>query len=101
MARWVVIIGAVAVAAAVGFLAGYVHWASQVTQLQQLQRRAQSSDSEEAALRSEKQQLEERIDQITKEQERLAQENETLRKERTKQQLLMGQEGELPARPPK
>ena len=101
MGRWIVIVGAVAAAAAVGFLAGYLHWATQVNQVLQLRRQAQASDSEAAALRNEKQQLEERIDQITKEQERLAQQNETLRKERTTQQLLTGQEGDLPARPPK
>jgi len=38
---------------------------------------------------------------VSKEQERLAQENELLRKQETTQRLLTGQGGELPERPPK
>jgi uncharacterized protein HemX len=101
MTRWVVGIVAVAVAVGTGFLAGYLYSSSKAPQVQQLERRVQSEDSEASALRADKRQLEERIDQITKEQERLAQENETLRREQTKQQILTGQGGELPARPPK
>lgn len=100
MTRWIIGL-VVAAAAAIGFFAGQFYWGSQSPQVRQLERRVQSEDSEAAALRTEKRQLEERIEQITKEQERLAQENETLRKEQTRQQLLTGQGGELPARPPK
>lgn len=101
MARWIVAIIAVAVAAGAGFLAGYVHWGRQASQVEQLQRLMQSEDSEASALRTEKRQLEERIEQVAKEQERLARENEVLRKEETKQQLLGGPGGTLPVLPPK
>ena len=101
MTRWVVGIVAIAVAAGIGFFTGYLYWSSKSPQVPQLERRVQSEDSDASALRAEKRQLEERVEQITKEQERLAQENETLRREQTRQQLLTGQGGELPARPPK
>jgi Flp pilus assembly protein TadB len=101
MIRWIATIIVVAAAAGAGFLAGYMHWAGEANHAEQLQRRVQLEDSETAALRTEKRDLEERIEQIMKEQERLAQDNESLRKEQTKQQLLTGQGGNLPVLPPK
>jgi len=101
MGRWIAVIVAVAIAAGVGLLAGYIRWGAQATQAERLQQRLEASGAETAALRDQKQRLEERVEQVTKEQERLAQENEALRKEYTTQQLLTGQGGELPARPPK
>jgi uncharacterized protein HemX len=101
MIRWIATIIAVAAAAGAGFLAGYTHWAGEANRAEQLQRRVQLEDSETAALRTEKRDLEERLGQVAKEQERLAQENEALRKEQTKQQLLTGQGGDLPVLPPK
>jgi hypothetical protein len=50
-------------------------------------------------LREEKQELQQRLEQLSKEQERLAQENEILRKQQTTEQLLTGKGGELPAHP--
>lgn len=101
MARWIAVTLMVVLAAGVGFLSGYVWWGTAATRVERLQQQTQTTDSEVAALRDQNRQLEERVQQVTKEQERLAQENETLRKEQTKQQLLTGQGGELPARPPK
>jgi uncharacterized protein HemX len=101
MARWIAVMVAVAMAAGVGLLAGYIRWGTQAVQVQRVQQRLEATDAEAAALRDQKRQLEEKVEQVTKEQDRLAQENETLRKEYTTQQLLTGQGGELPARPPK
>lgn len=101
MMRWIFIIIAVAAAAGAGFFVGYLHRAGETTHAEQPQRRVQMEDAATAALRTEKRELEERIEQIAKEQERLAQENEVLRKEQTKQQLLTGEGGNLPVLPPK
>jgi uncharacterized protein HemX len=101
MARWIAAIVAVVIAAGIGLLAGYIRWGAQVAQVERLQQRLEAADAEATALRNQKGQLEQRVEQVTKEQERLGQENETLRKEYTTQQLLTGQGGELPARPPK
>ena len=101
MTRWVVGLVTAAIAAGIGFFTGHLYSSRTAPQMQQLERRAQSEDSEVSALRAEKRQLQEQIEQITKEQERLAQENETLRRDHTKQQLLTGEGGDLPARPPK
>lgn len=101
MTRWVVGLVTAAIASGIGFFTGYLYSSRTVPQVQQLERRVQSEESDVSALRTEKRQLQEQIEQITKEQERLAQENEALRREQTKQQILTGQGGELPARPPK
>jgi uncharacterized protein HemX len=101
MARWIAVIVAVVIAAAVGLVTGYIRWGTQATHVERVQQRLQATEAEAAALRDQKRQLEEQVEQVTKEQERLAQENETLRKEYTTQQLLTGRGGELPARPPK
>ena len=101
MGRWIIAIVAVAIAAAIGVLVGYVRWGTQAAHVERLQQQLEVTGSEATALREQKRDLEQRVEQVTKEQERLAQENEALRKEETKQQLLTGQGGELPARPPK
>src|SRR5262245_36146991 len=101
MGRWVAVVCAVVAAAAIGFLAGYVRWGGPAAQVQRAQQRMQEMDTEATTLRQQKRELEDRVDQISKEQERLARENEVLRKEHTTEQLLTGQGGELPAKPPK
>ncbi len=101
MGRWILVIIAVLIAAGLGLLAGWVRWGTEAVHVDRLQQQLQIRDSEATTLRDQKRQLEERVEQITREQERLAQENDALRKEETTQQLLTGQGGELPARPPK
>jgi len=101
MTRWVVGFLALVLAAGIGFVTGYVYGNRTAPEVQRIEQRVQSEDSEVSTLRTEKRQLQQQIEQITKEQERLAQENEALRKEQTTEQLLTGQGKELPARPPK
>ncbi len=101
MLRWLAVIGAVLLAAGLGFLAGYVHWGTQAKQAEHLEQRLDAAASEAATLRTQKQDLEQRVEQVAKEQERLAQENEILRKQQTTEKLVGGQGGELPERPPK
>ena len=101
MMRWVITAIAVAAAAGAGFFAGHMRYAGTAKQATQLEQRPWQEDPETATLRAEKRELEERLQQVAKEQERLAQENESLRKEYSKQQLLTGQGGNLPVLPPK
>ncbi len=101
MGRWILAIVAVLVAAGIGLVVGYVRWGTEAVHVQRLQQQLQVRDSEATTLREQKRELEQRVEQVTREQERLAQENESLRKEQTKEQLLTGQGGELPPRPPK
>lgn len=101
MARWIAVIVMVGLAAGVGFLSGYLYRNTAATRSELPQQQGTTTESEVSALRDQNRQLEERVQQVTKEQERLAQENEALRKEQTTHQLLTGQGGELPARPPK
>ena len=101
MLRWAAIIFALALAAGAGLLAGYIRWGTPAAPAKQSEQSLQMLQSELSDLRTHNQELEQRLEQISKEQERLAQENEILRKERATEQLLGGQGGELPARPPK
>ena len=99
--RWVVTVVAVLLAAAAGLLVGYARWGTEVTRVERVEHRLESTKSEAASLRTEKAQLEQRLEQVTKEQERLAQENEILRKQQTTERLLGGAGGVLPDLPPK
>ena len=101
MARWIAVIVAVAIAAAVGLLAGYARWGTQAVQVQRVQQRLEATDAEATALRDEKRQLEDKLEQLTMQLERLEPENPTLLKEYSTHHLLTGQGAELPARPPK
>ena len=101
MVRWVVIIFAVLLAAGAGLLTGYSRWGKQAARVEQVEQRLVTSGSELATVREQNQQLEQRLEQVNKEQERLAQENEILRKQRATESVLGGPAGELPAQPPK
>ena len=99
--RWLVVIVAIVVAAAVGIGVGYFQWGTQAAHIDRLEERVQSTQSEAATLRTQNEDLQQRLQQVQKEQERLAQENEILRKQETTEQLLNRQSGELPVLPPK
>ena len=101
MFRWVAVLVAFVAAAGLGLVAGYLRWGRPATQLEHVEQRLQTTNSELTAARGEKQQLEQRLEQVQKEQERLAHENEILHQQRTTEQLLGGQGGELPELPPK
>jgi|ERR1700687_55693 len=101
MGRLVATILGIVLAAGTGLLVGYLQWGKQVTQAERVEQRLQSTASELTSLRDQKQQLEQRVDQLSKEEQRLAQENEILRKQQSTERLLGGQGGELPALPPK
>ncbi|MFI5364695.1 MAG: hypothetical protein ACHQ4J_03645 [Candidatus Binatia bacterium] len=101
MGRWVAIITLALLAAAAGFFAGYARWGKQAAQVEQVEQRLEATHSEVTTLHDQKQDLEQRLLEVTKEQERLAQENEILRKQQTTEQLVTGKGGELPALPPK
>ena len=101
MGRWLAIIVGIVLAAAAGYLVGLRRPSSQSGPAQRLETRLEETRSEVTTLREQKQELQQRLDQVTKEQERLAQENEILRKQQTSEQLLRGPGGELPERPPK
>ena len=81
-------------------MAGYVRWSAPRPFTESLEPQRSSSDAEVAALRAQNRELQTRLEQVTREQERLAQENEVLRKQQATEQLL-GTPGELPALPPK
>jgi len=99
--RLVVTVVTVLLAAAAGLFLGYVRWGRDVTHGERVEQRLESTASEASTLRTEKAELEQRLQQITKEQERLAQENEILRKQYTTERLLGAQGGALPELPPK
>jgi Tfp pilus assembly protein PilN len=99
--RVVVTVVTVLLAAAAGLFLGYVRWGRPVTRGERVERHLESSKSEAATLRAENAQLEERLDQVTKEQERLAQENESLRKQQATERILGAPGGTLPELPPK
>lgn len=101
MGRWIVIIALILLAAAAGFLAGYARWGKEAAQVEQVEQRLEVTHSEVTTLDNQKQDLEQRLQEVTKEQQRLAQENEILRKQQTTEQLVTGKGGELPALPPK
>jgi len=99
MGRRVAIMAGILLAAAAGYLVGYVRFHPQSTLTQRVESRLQETKSELSSWREEKQELQQRIEQLSKEEERLAQENEILRKQQTADQLLTGKGGELPAHP--
>jgi Na+-translocating ferredoxin:NAD+ oxidoreductase RnfG subunit len=101
MLRGVAIIFGLALAVGAGLLAGYLRWGSPTVPAKQSEQGLQALQAELSEQRAHNHELEQRLEQIGKEQERLAQENEILRKEHTTEQLLGGGSGELPARPPK
>jgi TolA-binding protein len=101
MGRWVITIVGIALAAAAGYVAGRLRSSAQSAQTRQVETRLEESKSDLAILRGEKQELQQRLEQLSKEQERLAQENEILRKQQVTEQLKTGQPGELPSLPPK
>jgi Tfp pilus assembly protein PilN len=101
MLRGAAILFGLALALGAGLLAGYIRWGSPVAPAKQSEQNLQVLQSELSEQRTRNQELEQRLEQVNKEQERLAQENEILRKERTTEQLLGGTGGELPAKPPK
>ena len=98
MGRWATVILAILVAAAAGYFVGHVR-SSAPPQVQRIESRLEAAQGDATTLRQEKQKLQERSDQVTKEQERLAQENEILRKQQVTDQILTGRGGELPAQP--
>lgn len=99
MGRWVAIIICVLLAGVAGYVLGHLRPSNQPTATQRVETRLEETKSEVSTLREQKQDLEERLEQVTKEQERLAHENEVLRKQQTTEQLLTGRGGELPAQP--
>jgi len=101
MGRLVVTLLGIVLAAGGGLLVGYLQWGKQVTQVEHVEQRLQSTTSELTNLRDQKQQLEQRVEQLSKEEQRLAQENEILRTQQTTERLQSGKGGELPALPPK
>ncbi len=101
MGRWVAITLFILLAAAAGFFAGYARWGKDAAHVQQVEQRLETTHSEVTTLHDQKQELEQRLQAVTKEQERLAQENEILRKQQTTEQVVTGKGGELPALPPK
>jgi hypothetical protein len=99
--RWAAVIVAILIAAGAGLLAGYVRWGSERPALVESAEPPRSTtESELTTLRAQNRELQARIEQVTREQERLAQENEILHKQQATEQVL-GTPGELPALPPK
>jgi uncharacterized membrane-anchored protein YhcB (DUF1043 family) len=99
MGRWVVTIVGILLAAAAGYVIGYLRFHAQSAQTQRVESRLDETKSELTNLQEQKQELQQRLEQVSKEQERLAQENEILRKQQTTEELLSGKRGELPAQP--
>jgi septation ring formation regulator EzrA len=101
MLRWLAPILVGILAAGAGLFAGYTLWGSKAVQLEHVEQRLQSTGAELTSVREQKDDIEQRLQQVTKEQERLAQENEILRKQDTTQRLLGTPGAELPSLPPK
>ena len=99
--RWAILIVGILVAAIAGLLVGYARWGTVAARSTRVEQQLHATESEATALRTQNQDLAQRLDQVTKEQQRLAQENEILRKQDTTERLLSGQKGELPELPPK
>lgn len=99
MGRWAAIILGILLAAVGGYVAGHLRPGAPSPQTQRIESRLAETKSEVTTLREEKQALQERLEQVTKEQERLAHENEILRKQEVTDQILTGRGGELPALP--
>ncbi len=101
MLRWLGFLGAMVAAAGAGLVGGYLRWGRSPTTIQPPPGRVGAPALGDAAAQREKDALEQRLQQVLKEQERLARENELLRQQRVTQQLLGGTPGPLPDLPPK
>jgi cell division protein FtsB len=101
MGRRIAILFAIVLSAAAGYVVGYLRSGKQAIQARHVEPRIEATSAELSSLHDQKQDLEQRVGELTKEQERLAQENEILRKQLATGQLLGRQSGELPALPPK
>jgi TolA-binding protein len=101
MTRWLLAFAAIVLGAAAGVIVGYWQWGTQTAHVERVEQRLAAVKSEAANEHAQAEQLEQRLQQVLKEQERLAQENEILRKQQTTERLLGGAPGELPALPPK
>jgi len=101
MARWLITLLAVGLAAGAGLFGGYVLWGSRAVDASRAEQRLQDAGAELTNVRQQNADLDQRLQQVSKEQERLAQENEILRKHVTTDQLTTGHGGELPSLPPK
>jgi uncharacterized protein HemX len=88
MPRWLATFGGVAIGAVLSAATGYWLWGRDVARLPQIDLRLQTLQAEMTELRQAKLTLEQRVGQITKEQERLAQENDLLRTQCTSERLL-------------
>ena len=96
MLRWFAITLAFVAAVGVGLLLGHARWGRPSTPVEQTIKRSALDASEAAPLRAENQQLRERVESLTKEQERLAQQNDILRQQQATQEVLGGSGHELP-----
>jgi prefoldin subunit 5 len=101
MVRWLVAIAAIVVGVAAGVLVGYWQWGAEAAHVERVEQRIDAVKSEAANANAHADQLEQHLQEVLKEQERLAQENEILRKQQTSQGILGGAKGELPTLPPK
>jgi uncharacterized protein HemX len=88
MGRAIGIIVAVVFAAAAGIAAGFWLWGRSAQRVPTLEQRAHFLQSESSALQSRVEDFERRLDLVTKEQERLAQENTLLRQQLGSERLL-------------
>lgn len=99
--RWFIVALVVALALAAGFLGGYVRWGHSAREGQRAERELGASAAELSALRAKQHTLEQQLEEVDKEQQRLAQENEILRQQLTSERVGTGHGGQLPALPPK
>lgn len=88
MGRAFGVVFAVLLAGGLGLGAGFWLWGRQAERVPSLEQRAQSLQAETDSLQSRVQDLEHRLDLVTKEQERLAQENTLLREQLGTDRLL-------------
>ena len=101
MLRWVATVLGVALAAGIGLVAGYLRWGREVVEVERVERRAETAASEADLLRGQKDELQQRLDTVSREQERLAHENEILRRQRVTEEVLGTPRITLPELPPK
>jgi cell division protein FtsB len=101
MGRWIAIAGSILLAAACGYIVAYLRFGAQPPRVQRVESQLDETKAELSTMRDEKRDLQQRLEQVTKEQERLAQENELLRQQQVTEALVSDRGGELPALPPK
>jgi enterochelin esterase-like enzyme len=99
MGRWAAGIVALRLAAAAGYVVGHLCSGTPSSQTQRLESRPEETNVEVTILRTDRRGLRGRLEQVAKEQERLAQENEALRTQQVIDQILTGRGSELPERP--